>query len=76
MSTGTYKFQSEWALRNINRGKAEGRVEDVLTVLATRGVDIPDEVRSRITSCTDLDQLDTWLRRAVNAESVGDLFAA
>lgn len=75
MSTGTYQFQSEWALRHINRGRAEGRAEDVLTVLAARGVAIPEGARSRITSCTDLDQLDTWLRRAVHVESVGDLFA-
>lgn len=75
VSTGTYQFQSEWALRHINRGRAEGRAEDVLTVLTARGVAIPQAARSRITSCTDLDQLDTWLRRAVHVESIGDLFA-
>lgn len=80
MSTGTYQFKSEWALRHINRGRAQGRAEsraeDVLTVLATRGVPVPAAARRRITGCTDLDQLDTWLRRAVEAESVDDLFTA
>jgi hypothetical protein len=79
MSTGTYQFQSEWALRHINRGKAEGRVEgrveDVLTVLTVRGIDVSDDARDRITSCTDLDQLDTWLRHAATADSIDDVFA-
>jgi hypothetical protein len=79
MSTGTYQFRSEWALRHINRGKAEGRTEgraeDVLIVLTTRGIDVPEEARDRITGCTDLDQLDTWLRHAVTATSIDEVFA-
>jgi hypothetical protein len=75
MSIGNYQFQSEFALRHISRGKAEGRAEDVLTILTTRGIDVPDEVRDRITTCTDIDQLDTWLRHAVTAESIDEVFA-
>jgi hypothetical protein len=79
MSTGTYQFQSEFALRHIARGKAEGRVEgrveDVLTVLTARGIGVPDKTRDRITSCTDLDQLGTWLRHAVTANSIDEVFA-
>jgi hypothetical protein len=74
MSTKTYQFQSEFALRHINRGRVESRAEDVLTVLTSRGVDVPDDARARITACSDLDQLGTWLRRAATADSVDEIF--
>jgi hypothetical protein len=75
MSAGTYQYQSEYARRFFGRGKAEGKAEDVLVILAARGVDVPDHARARISGCSDLDQLDAWIRRAATAESVDDLFA-
>jgi hypothetical protein len=61
------------------RGKAEGRAEEaaeaVLTVLAARGIDVPDDARQQITECADLEQLETWIRRAATATSVEELFA-
>ena len=48
----------------------------MLTVLAARGVDVPEPTRNRIAGCVDLDQLDLWLRRAVTAETVDDLFGS
>lgn len=74
MTTGTYEYQSEFARRYFHEGKAEGEARAVLSVLATRGIDVPDEIRTRITECTDVDQLDTWVRRATTATSVDDLF--
>jgi hypothetical protein len=68
----TYQYQSDFARRYVSQGRAE----DVLTVLDARGVAVPDDARSRITGCTDPSQLSTWLRRAVTAESVDDLFDA
>jgi hypothetical protein len=83
MSTGTYEFTSKYARSYFNRGKAqgkaegkaEGRAEDVLVVLAARGLDVSDHARARISGCSDFDQLDTWVRRAATAESIDDLFA-
>jgi hypothetical protein len=46
----------------------------VLLVLTARGIDVPDHVRTRITSCTDQTQLDTWLKRAATATSIDELF--
>jgi hypothetical protein len=43
-------------------------------VLKVRKIDVPDDARSWILACLDLDQLDIWLRRAVTAESITDLF--
>lgn len=46
----------------------------VLTVLDARGIDVPADARARITSCPNLDQLDSWIRRAATATSIDDLF--
>jgi hypothetical protein len=55
-------------------GEAKGEAKGVLRVLEVRGLAISDEVRSRITACTDLDRLNDWLDRAGNVESAEELF--
>jgi hypothetical protein len=55
-------------------GMAEGKAEAVLAILAARGVEVSDVVRERIATCTDTEQLDTWVHRAVLAKTVDDLF--
>jgi 8-oxo-dGDP phosphatase len=55
------------------RGRIKAGAEAVLTVLGARGIEVPDEVRVRITGCTDLDQLEAWLRRAATVESIDDM---
>jgi hypothetical protein len=57
-----------------NPGGGEGKVEAVLAVLHARGVEVPDEAREQIAACTDLDQLDMWVRRAATADKVDELF--
>lgn len=52
------------------RGEARGEGRAVLTVLAARGVPVPDAARERILACTDLAQLDAWLHRAGTATSI------
>jgi len=41
-----------------------------------RGVSVPATVREQILACTDLAQLDTWLRRAVTATTAEDVIRA
>jgi hypothetical protein len=55
------------------KGKAEGEAESILLVLEARGVPVPDETRKRITECTDLDVLRSWVRKAATARSADDL---
>ncbi|MGI9000345.1 MAG: hypothetical protein ACR2GH_01625, partial [Pseudonocardia sp.] len=55
-------------------GEAAGEARAVLAVLDARGIDVPPDARARIAECPDLDQLDIWVRRAVTAETVHDLF--
>jgi hypothetical protein len=81
MTTTGYRYESEFALRYFNKGKAEGEAEGqargeaqaVLAILEARGVAVPDEDRARIATCTDLAQLDAWVRRAATAEKIQDL---
>ncbi|MGQ0779012.1 MAG: hypothetical protein ACT4NY_32135, partial [Pseudonocardiales bacterium] len=56
------------------KGEAKGEAKAVLAVLDARGIDVPEDVRTRITGCSDLGQLDAWVRRAATADSVKDLF--
>lgn len=46
----------------------------LMTVLAARGIEVPEEAKARILACTDPEQLETWGRRAVTADAVGDIF--
>ena len=67
MSTANYQYQSEFARKYFFEGKAEGKAEAVLAVLSARGLEVPDEVRTRLLATTDLTALDDLLRAAVTA---------
>ncbi|MEU8970797.1 hypothetical protein AB0D11_16220 [Streptomyces monashensis] len=62
------------------QGREEGRIEDrremLLHVLEWRGIPVPDAVRERVESCTDLDQLEVWAQRAVRATDAAELFSS
>lgn len=82
MMTGTYEYQSDFAKKYYGdgiaageaRGEARGEASAVLTVLAARGIAVSDEVAAKILSCTDLDRLTTWVRRAVTVTKAEELF--
>ncbi|MEU1177145.1 hypothetical protein ABZ464_05775 [Streptomyces sp. NPDC005820] len=56
------------------KGEAKGRAEGVLRVLEVRGIPVSDDLRERITACTDLARLDDLLGRAVTVERAQELF--
>ena len=66
-----YKWQGPTA----RKAFAEGKAEDVLEALEVRGLVVTGEQRARVLSCTDVDQLRTWHRRAIVAERTSDVFA-
>ena len=82
----TYKFQGPTYLKGRTEGHTEGRTEGrtegqalgeaqaVLTVLEARGLAPTAEQRQRILACTDLEQLNTWVRKAVTLADVEELF--
>jgi hypothetical protein len=65
-ATGS-EYRSELLREADARGRALGEGQAVLTVLDARGVPVSEAIREQILACTDLTQLDTWLRRAVTA---------
>lgn len=68
-STVGREYRSEFA-RDID---ARARADAVLTVLETRGVHVSEPFRERIRACSDREQMDTWLRRAITATSIDDV---
>jgi hypothetical protein len=75
METKNREYKSNFARRYFGEGKAEGKAEAVLAILAARGIDVTEQARGRISGCTDLAQLESWVRRAAVARSVDELFA-
>ncbi|NDU74942.1 hypothetical protein GWI34_20255 [Actinomadura sp. DSM 109109] len=81
-----YEWQSEFALTHRAEGRAEGLAEGeakgvakgeakaLLAMLRARGLDVPEDVRSRVEACTDAEQFDRWIERGLSADSVGDIF--
>ncbi|MGK5642357.1 hypothetical protein ACSNOK_29185 [Streptomyces sp. URMC 126] len=61
-----------------DKGLAEGRLQErarlVLRTLTQRGVAVSDDVRERVTGCSDLDTLGLWLDRAFTVTRAEDLF--
>ncbi len=74
MAGATFEYQSDFARRYYGQGRADGGAEAVLAVLDARGFHVPEPVRARISECSDVEQLDTWVRRAATAGSVEDIF--
>jgi hypothetical protein len=79
VSSTTWPVHSPFAKEHFGRGKAEGKAEGeaeaILLVLEARGLDITADQRARITSCTDLTQLKTWVRRAATITIASELFS-
>lgn len=74
METRGHEFQSEFARKHDARGRATGRAESILSFLDARGLVVSDDQRQRILGCTDLEQLDKWVRRAATVSSTDELF--
>ncbi len=76
--TANSEFRSDFLRNFAAKRRAEGRAEEaaraVLAVLAARDVDVPNDARTRVLGCTDVDQLESWIGRAATATSVKDLF--
>jgi hypothetical protein len=71
MTTAPYRYQSDFARRYFAKGEAQA----VLSVLEARDLPVTEAVRERILRCSDADQLEIWLRRAVTAGKAEDLFS-
>jgi len=54
-------------------GEAEGEARALLAILDARHVQVPDDIRADITACTDIAQLEAWIRRAATADKIQDV---
>jgi hypothetical protein len=69
------RFIDGWVgARGEARGEASGRAQALLGVLLARGLDVPEPVRARVASTTDIATLDRWLALAATSPSA-DAFA-
>jgi hypothetical protein len=79
MSTTEHRYQSDFARRYYAQGEASGEAKGeakaILAVLDARGIEVPDDLREQISTCTDVTRLDTWIRRAATARTAADLLA-
>lgn len=57
-----------------DKGKAEGKADAILKVLASRNLSPPERQRRRIQEERDLELLDRWLENALTATVHGDVF--
>ncbi|MDH2428018.1 hypothetical protein [Sphaerisporangium sp. TRM90804] len=71
---GRAEGKAEGRIEGKAEGKVEGKAEAVILILSGRGIWPSVEVRDRVLACTDVWQLDEWIKRAANAEEAEDLF--
>jgi hypothetical protein len=68
------QFFDESLQQSFNRGRAEGKIAALLTLLEARGLLLDDQQRARIESCTEPDTLDRWIRRSATVAMTDELF--
>ena len=57
-------------------GRADGATRVLLTILAARGIAIPEQARARIAECADPDLLESWATRAATSTTADEVFAS
>jgi hypothetical protein len=62
--------------QGIEQGIEQGLVEAIVDLLTDRGLTLDEAARARLSVCHDQAQLKQWLRRAVRAKTLDDLFEA
>ncbi|WP_084960444.1 hypothetical protein [Thermoactinospora rubra] len=66
-------FAKEHFGHGVEVGKAEEAARLLLRILKARHLDVPEDLKTRITSCTDLEQLETLVTRAVLVRSAEEM---
>jgi hypothetical protein len=70
----TIEWKSDFIEGFHRQGAAEAKAKDILKIIDARHIKVTDQRREQVSSCTDLTQLDEWFDRALNAETVADIF--
>lgn len=75
MATDLSFYKSYLSEELRDEGRAQAGAAAILLVLEQRGLDVPDDVRDRVTGCADPETLRGWLAPAVTATSAEEIFA-
>jgi hypothetical protein len=70
----TRVFKDDFMDGLIAQGEAKGEASMLLRILVARGIDVPDDVRNRVTACGDTAQIEAWFDRAVTATTLSQVF--
>jgi hypothetical protein len=65
-----------YGVRERSAGEARGLGNALLTILAARGIDVPDRARRHILDTSDGAELQRWLARAASAHCLADVLDA
>ena len=76
MTTMEWKsdFIESYVPQGVQQGEVKAKAEGVIKIIDTRGIHATDQQRDRVSSCTDIAQLDEWFDRALVAASAADIF--
>ncbi|WP_235217108.1 hypothetical protein [Archangium violaceum] len=67
------KLMRSYGEQLVERGLKRGRAQDVVRILIARGIQLDEQSRQRILMCRNLELLDQWFDRALNATRLGDV---
>jgi predicted transposase YdaD len=68
------EIKAEGKTEGRTEGKAEGKLELLLQLLAHRGLVLDDDLRARVTACTNEAQAQRWFDRALTATTLAAIF--
>jgi hypothetical protein len=74
MTIPAYEFQSDFAKTHLAAGRAEECRRNLLSVLEARGFSVDATALARIAETGDVEQLEGWLKRAVTAADLAEVF--
>jgi predicted transposase YdaD len=73
---GRREGRAEGEAKGRAEGEAKGKAQAILAVLEARGLAITDAQRAAVVGCTDVEQLERWVRQAATVKTAEALFAA
>jgi len=76
LARGEARGEARGKAIGVAEGEARGKAEAILSILGARGLEVPEALRERVLGCADLEQLESWLLRALHADAPDDIFAS
>ncbi|HRI68602.1 MAG TPA: hypothetical protein PK156_30450 [Polyangium sp.] len=68
------EIYANWERKVKREGRREEKAHAIVTVLEARGLEVTNTQRKTLRECSNLTQLEAWLRAAVTTPDVDSLF--